>query len=132
MRGVISGEQGGIDIDDLRAHTNVFGGYTSEDDQILWIWELLKEDEDFKKNSFRLIRGLLRFITGLTHVPVGGFKNMKRRIEIYRIERENPDISLPSAHTCVYQLNIPQYSSKDIMKERLIYAIEASPQMGFI
>jgi hypothetical protein len=33
------------------------------------------------------------------------------------------DGSLPTSHTCNQQLELPRYSTKEILKERLLYAI---------
>jgi len=34
------------------------------------------------------------------------------------------DQHLPKAHTCFFTIDLPNYSTKAIMKEKLIYAIE--------
>ena len=39
---------------------------------------------------------------------------------------------LPSAHTCFNQLDLPEYESEEIMKEKLLIAIrEGSEGFGF-
>ena len=35
----------------------------------------------------------------------------------------NPDQYLPRAHTCFFSVNLPKYSSKELMTEKLKYAI---------
>jgi ubiquitin-protein ligase E3 A len=42
----------------------------------------------------------------------------------------NDDTRLPSAHTCFNHLLLPQYSSEDIMRDKLKYAIEHSEGFG--
>ena len=37
--------------------------------------------------------------------------------------KENSDEMLPVAHTCFFQLDLPEYSSDAIMRERLLVAI---------
>ena len=32
-------------------------------------------------------------------------------------------VAFPISHTCFFELEIPEYSSIDIMRERLVYAI---------
>ena len=39
-------------------------------------------------------------------------------------DNTSPDKELPSVMTCANYLKLPQYSSKSIMSERLVYAIE--------
>jgi hypothetical protein len=45
---------------------------------------------------------------------------------------ENLDEKLPTAHTCFNQLVIPQYSSKDILRKKLLVAIENSTGFGMV
>ena len=37
--------------------------------------------------------------------------------------RQKPDMYLPKAHTCFFSINLPKYSSKQILKTKLEYAI---------
>jgi hypothetical protein len=37
--------------------------------------------------------------------------------------RDKPDTYLPVAHTCFFSIDIPRYSSKEVFKDRLLYAI---------
>jgi hypothetical protein len=34
------------------------------------------------------------------------------------------DRALPSSHTCFFQLDLPEYSSYEILRDRLLYACE--------
>jgi len=36
---------------------------------------------------------------------------------------KSPDCFLPKAHTCFFSINLPKYSSKEIMLARLKYAM---------
>jgi hypothetical protein len=127
LQAMIEGERD-ILIDDLWSHLDLVG-YTAESIQIKWFWELLVFDADFDQPRLKLF---VRFLTGLSQPPLGGFGKLERKLTFAKAPRNDPDSTLPSAHTCVYQLNLPEYSSKDIMKSKLIYAIESSPHMGFV
>ena len=35
----------------------------------------------------------------------------------------NPDSVLPTSHTCMFALDLPEYSSFEIMKKKMLYAI---------
>ena len=59
---------------------------------------------------------LLRFISGRICPPV--FLNLFRAEECL-----HEDDQLPTSHTCFYQLELPAYSSADIMRKKLLYAI---------
>jgi hypothetical protein len=48
-------------------------------------------------------------------------------------DNENPsDDKLPTSHTCFNQLVIPEYSSKDILRKKLLTAIENSEGFGMV
>ncbi|KAI5060870.1 hypothetical protein GOP47_0023375 [Adiantum capillus-veneris] len=78
---------------------------------------------------------LLQFITGTSKVPLEGFQALQgisgpQWFQIHKAygARER----LPSAHTCLNQLDLPEYSSKDQLQERLLPAIhEGSEGFGF-
>ena len=127
LRKIFEGERD-IDLPDMWEHTQMVG-YNADSPPIRWLWDIIATDPDF--DQIRL-KKFLRFLTGLEQVPLGGFGKLDRPIVFARIPRDDPDSTLPSAHTCVYQMNLPEYSSKEILKQKLIYAIEASPQMGFV
>jgi hypothetical protein len=40
-----------------------------------------------------------------------------------------PDQYLPKAHTCFFSINLPRYSGKQIMREKLLYAISNCTEM---
>ena len=110
-----------IDIEDLRANTDYHGGYGVGSKQIQWFWEVLRELS--KENLARL----LMFSTGTSKVPLDGFAALQgmqgpQKFQIHRVQAE--DSKLPTAHTCFNQLDLPEYSSKAILRERLTFAIE--------
>ncbi|KAF0712348.1 hypothetical protein AaE_012048, partial [Aphanomyces astaci] len=43
--------------------------------------------------------------------------------------RSQPDLYLPHAQTCFFSLSLPAYSTKAILKAKLLYAIQNSPNM---
>lgn len=65
-------------------------------------------------------RQFLTFVTGSPRLPLGGFKNLKPKMNIVRKNEgsENPNLFLPSVMTCQNFLKIPDYSSYEILKER--------------
>ncbi|KAE8704296.1 E3 ubiquitin-protein ligase UPL2 [Hibiscus syriacus] len=117
-----------IDLDDLKANTE-YTGYTAASPVIQWFWEVVKA---FSKED---MARLLQFVTGTSKVPLEGFKALQgisgpQKFQIHKAfgapER------LPSAHTCFNQLDLPEYSSKEQLQERMLLAIhEASEGFGF-
>ena len=118
-----------IDIEDLRANTE-YHGYTVGSSQIQWFWDVVRE---MSKDD---LARLLMFTTGTSKVPLDGFAALQgmqgpQRFQIHRQHAD--DQKLPSAHTCFNQLDLHEYSSKDVLRERLMYAIEnCSEGFGFV
>jgi hypothetical protein len=49
--------------------------------------------------------------------------------KLQKMQGSQADTHLPHAQTCFFTLSIPDYSSKELMKEKLLYAIKNSPNM---
>ncbi|XVE80553.1 hypothetical protein DITRI_Ditri14bG0149300 [Diplodiscus trichospermus] len=117
-----------IDLEDLKANTE-YTGYTSASPVIQWFWQVVKA---FNKED---MARLLQFVTGTSKVPLEGFKALQgisgpQKFQIHKAYGA-PE-RLPSAHTCFNQLDLPEYSSKEQLQERLLLAIhEASEGFGF-
>ncbi|KAJ1430487.1 Ubiquitin-associated domain [Sesbania bispinosa] len=117
-----------IDLDDLKANTE-YTGYTVASNVVQWFWEVVKS---FNKED---MARLLQFVTGTSKIPLEGFKALQgisgpQRFQIHKAYGA-PD-RLPSAHTCFNQLDLPEYTSKEQLQERLLLAIhEASEGFGF-
>ncbi|KAL8239183.1 hypothetical protein R6Q59_015750 [Mikania micrantha] len=117
-----------IDLDDLKANTE-YTGYTIGSSVVLWFWEAVKAFN--KEDRARL----LQFVTGTSKVPLEGFRALQgisgpQRFQIHKAYGA-PE-RLPSAHTCFNQLDLPEYTTKEQLQERLLLAIhEASEGFGF-
>ncbi|KAL9235242.1 hypothetical protein vseg_010019 [Gypsophila vaccaria] len=117
-----------IDLEDLRANAE-YTGYTTSSNVIQWFWEVVN---GFSKED---MARLLQFVTGTSKVPLEGFKALQgisgpQRFQIHKAYGA-PE-RLPSAHTCFNQLDLPEYASKEHLRERLLLAIhEASEGFGF-
>lgn len=99
-----------------------YDGYTSESEIIKWFWEVVHDMSDDQKKQ------LLQFTTGSFRVPVGGLAKLKMIIT-----RHGPDTDrLPGSHTCFNVLLLPEYSSKEKLKERLLKAITYSQGFGML
>lgn len=72
-------------------------------------------------------RRLLLFCTGCDRVPIAGLKALR-----FVVSRSNADLDhLPTANTCVNQINLPEYDSTDVMRSRLYAALEHHVGFGF-
>ncbi|KAL8142163.1 hypothetical protein V2J09_015195 [Rumex salicifolius] len=117
-----------IDLDDLKANTE-YTGYSSASHAVQWFWEVVGS---FNKED---MARLLQFVTGTSKIPLEGFRALQgisgpQKFQIHKAYGA-PE-RLPSAHTCFNQLDLPEYSSKEQLKDRLLLAIhEASEGFGF-
>jgi len=120
LRLLVEGEQG-VDIADMQDHIKL-EGYDEGSDQIVWLFEFLESADLTTRRKF------LYFVTSSSVVPVGGFAKYPIRVSATAID----DVSLPSAHTCSRQLDLPRYSSNAILVAKLTIAINADLGMGFL
>jgi hypothetical protein len=117
-----------IDLEDLKANTE-YTGYTAASPIVQWFWDVVGT---FNKED---MARLLQFITGTSKVPLEGFRALQgisgpQRFQIHKAYGA-PE-RLPSAHTCFNQLDLPDYTSKEQLQERLLLAIhEGSEGFGF-
>lgn len=109
-----------IDIDDLKANTE-YKGYDANAQVIRWFWEIMYSLNSTEKAEF------LQFVTGSSKVPLQGFSVLQgmRGLTKFNIVKlvDNDCMRLPVAHTCFNQLDLPEYPSKELMRERLLFAI---------
>lgn len=109
-----------IDIDDLKANTE-YKGYDANAQVIWWFWEIMYSLNSTEKAEF------LQFVTGSSKVPLQGFSVLQgmRGLTKFNIVKlvDNDCMRLPVAHTCFNQLDLPEYPSKELMRERLLFAI---------
>lgn len=72
-----------------------------------------------------LLQAFLQFSTGCSSLPVGGLANLHPRLTVVRKDEEG---GFPSVNTCVHYLKLPEYSSEEVLKERLL---GATAEKGF-
>ena len=109
-----------IDVDDMKVNTE-YSGYTEKSYVIQWFWEVINEMSNSLKAEF------LQFVTGSSKVPIEGFVALQgmrgpQKFNIHKAYVEDFN-RLPVAHTWFNQLDLPDYPSKELLKERLLYSI---------
>ena len=122
-----------LDVDDWRQHTVYESGYTADSPQIQWFWELVSGWEHAELSK------LLIFVTGSGSVgPRGfehlqGFNEMEHKFTIRRGSRpgENEAWGLPKVQTCFNVLNLPPYTSKEQLREKLVQGLTEGSNSGF-
>ncbi|XP_068124272.1 ubiquitin-protein ligase E3A isoform X2 [Hyperolius riggenbachi] len=111
-----------LDFQALKETTEYDGGYTRESQIIREFWEIVHAFTDEQKRLF------LQFTTGTDRAPVGGLGKLKMIIA-----KNGPDTDrLPTSHTCFNVLLLPEYSSKEKLKERLLKAITYAKGFGML
>ncbi|KAJ9559067.1 hypothetical protein OSB04_013681 [Centaurea solstitialis] len=93
-------------------------GYTATSPPIVHLMEILQELDYQQQKAF------FKFVTGAPRLPLGGLSSLNPKLTIVRKHCDKMvDADLPSVMTCANYLKLPPYSSKETMKEKLLYAI---------
>uniref|UniRef100_A0A0E0DSM5 HECT-type E3 ubiquitin transferase n=1 Tax=Oryza meridionalis TaxID=40149 RepID=A0A0E0DSM5_9ORYZ len=115
---LLCGEQDTWDFAKLVDHIKFDHGYTSSSPPVINLLEVIQEFEGHQRRAF------LQFITGSPRLPPGGLAALNPKLTVVRKHNSNEaDDDLPSVMTCANYLKLPPYSSKDKMREKLLYAI---------
>jgi hypothetical protein len=115
-----------IDVERLKMNTEYDDDISPSDLHIVNFWEILDDFSEKDKSSF------LRFVWARPTLPPNGIEfpqKMKIQSAVGDDSSAKPDSYLPKAHTCFFSINLPRYSNKVVMKERLLYAITHCTEM---
>lgn len=58
------------------------------------------------------------------------FLRSHTRLLIKPLPYPNPDAALPKSDTCFFNLSVPAYSSKKILRDKMLYAINSDTSMN--
>ncbi|KAK0672935.1 hypothetical protein QBC41DRAFT_215933 [Cercophora samala] len=122
LQRLVGGDSGAIDVDDLRRNTEYNGPYQIGDDgeeheTVKLFWEVMEEFGDEER------REVLQYVTSTPRAPLLGFSQLFPRFTIsYGGQDEE---RLPSASTCVNLLKLPRYREKEVLREKLLYAVKS-------
>ncbi|ORZ03059.1 hypothetical protein BCR43DRAFT_450211 [Syncephalastrum racemosum] len=92
-------------------------GYNMESRSIKHLLTILSQMTEQERREF------LQFTTGSPRLPIGGWKAMRPIFTVVCKTSEAPlsaDDYLPSVMTCANYLKMPDYSTMEVMKERLL------------
>lgn len=113
---IFCGHPTGWDVKTLMECCRPDHGYTSESRAIRYLFQILSEYNPQEQRDF------VQFVTGSPRLPVGGFKSLSPPLTVVHKTLEpnmNPDNFLPSVMTCVNYLKLPDYSSIEVMRQKL-------------
>ena len=117
---LISGDASVITMDDLQRYVDIGSGYTKDSPQIAMLFSILTEMEPAVQKDF------IRFVTGSELLPGVGLKSLDPRMQIEKREMTGDDggnFHLPTASTCTCRLKLPAYVDRQVMKDKLLFAI---------
>ncbi|CAH1803144.1 unnamed protein product, partial [Owenia fusiformis] len=143
LQKLISGDNENFDWEDLRKHTQYYGGFHSSHRVVTWLWDILQKD--FTQDEKKLF---LKFVTSCSKPPLLGFAHLEppfsiRCVEVsddqdqgdtvgsvlkgfFNIRKKDPVGRLPTSSTCFNLLKLPNYQKKSTLKEKLRYAINSN------
>ncbi|KAK6968619.1 ubiquitin-protein ligase E3B [Biomphalaria glabrata] len=142
LQKLISGDSDSLDMDDLRRHTQYYGGYHNNHKVINWLWDIVENDLTTDEKGL-----FLKFVTSCSKPPLLGFAHMEppfsiRCVEVsddqdtgdtvgsvlkgfFNIKKKDAGGRLPTSSTCFNLLKLPNYSKKSVLREKLRYAIHS-------
>lgn len=110
----------GVDVDLLQANTEYDDDISSSDAHIQSFWRVLRAFDDRDRSQF------LRFVWARSRLPsraVDFHQKFKIHSPTGDGARQDPDQYLPKAHTCFFSINLPRYSSDEVMAKKLSYTM---------
>eukprot|EP01059_Diplonema_ambulator_P031754 TRINITY_DN5931_c0_g1_i1.p2 TRINITY_DN5931_c0_g1~~TRINITY_DN5931_c0_g1_i1.p2 ORF type:complete len:332 (+),score=84.75 TRINITY_DN5931_c0_g1_i1:1119-2114(+) len=110
-----------FDLAELEETTR-YDGYKPADQLITHFWSIIKEMDTTQQRSF------LKFSTGTDRLPIRGLKSLG-----FVIGKNGGDSDqLPTAHTCFNHLLLPEYPTREKLKEKLLNAISNCQGFGLM
>uniref|UniRef100_A0A7S4SXW0 HECT-type E3 ubiquitin transferase n=1 Tax=Alexandrium monilatum TaxID=311494 RepID=A0A7S4SXW0_9DINO len=103
-----------IDVALLRKKT-IYEGYEQGDPAVGRFWAAL---ESFSQDE---LRSFLHFTWGRSRLPPEASDKWGPGFKISRAGRSD---MLPLAHTCFFQLELPAYDTQEVMKDKLLFAVQ--------
>ena len=135
---LIAGDDVAMDVADLRKHTKYAGGYNELSPTVRDLWAVLT---DFTREDRALF---LKFVTSCSKPPLLGFQHLHPAFTVQCVTSDGGDVPsvlaffgmgrkeegrLPTAATCFNLLKLPNFKSRKVLKEKLLYAIKS--ESGF-
>lgn len=122
LQTLVGGDSSQIDILDLRRNSQYGGIYAIGDDglehpSVQLFWKVMQSLEDVDRKK------VLKFVTSTPRAPLLGFANLNPRFSIR--DSGSDQTRLPSTSTCVNLLKLPIYKDEKVLRERLLYSVNA-------
>ncbi|RLN49588.1 hypothetical protein BBJ28_00025616, partial [Nothophytophthora sp. Chile5] len=102
-----------IDLELWQRHTR-YDGYAEDDPTVRLFWEVLGDFSDEQRTDF------VRFAWGRSRLPRGKWP---QPFKLSKKGGRDATHSLPVAHTCFFSVELPPYTTREIMHSRLLATI---------
>jgi len=133
LQKLVSGDDSvqGIDVKSFQSTMTYAAGYHASQPIMHWFWEIIEEMTADQQ------RKLLKFMTSCSRQPLLGFSSLDpipciqqvRLNDALFVGRLPSEIvkqtPLPTSATCMNLLKLPNYRSKELMRQKLLASIEA-------
>ncbi|KAG0322236.1 hypothetical protein BGZ99_003435 [Dissophora globulifera] len=117
---MLGGAQTAISLKDLEQNV-VYSNFERTDPTIEHFWSVVQEMDDEER------RLLVKFVTSCARPPLLGFAELNPKLCIRNAGQEED--RLPTSSTCMNLLKLPAFTSRQRLKEKLLYAIHS--EAGF-
>jgi hypothetical protein len=105
-----------INIDYLKANTRYRAPVGEHEPHVQMFWQVMEGFSHDERQMF------LRFVWGQSRLPLNP-ADFQQKFEIMG-HRNNTNAALPISHTCFFQLELPRYTQREAMRDKLLYAIK--------
>ncbi|CAB9516141.1 Probable E3 ubiquitin-protein ligase hulA [Seminavis robusta] len=132
LQKLISGDDSlrGFDVASLKRSMQYAAGYHLSQPVMQWFWEVL---EDFTPEQQRKF---LRFMTSCSRQPLLGFSSLDPPPCVQQIRLPDQvfeddlavvakNVPLPTSSTCMNLLKLPNYRNKELLRKKLLDAVES-------
>ena len=130
LQKLVSGDDSvqGIDVAGFKNTMQYTAGFHPSQPFVQWFWEVVEEMSSSQQ------RKLLRFMTSCSRQPLLGFQALDpvpciQQIRIPGHVLASPhaekQVPLPSSATCMNLLKLPNYQDKELLRRKLLAAIES-------
>eukprot|EP01038_Epipyxis_sp_PR26KG_P004657 gene4657-6544_t len=104
-----------VDVSLLES-TAEYSGCKATDPHVQNFWKIMREFTNEERSA------LIKFTWGRSRLPLRA-SDFTQRFKLQAFHKSPADSYYPISHTCFFSLELPKYSSFEVMREKLRYAI---------
>jgi|LauGreDrversion4_2_1035121.scaffolds.fasta_scaffold692902_1 E3 ubiquitin-protein ligase HERC2 len=104
-----------VDVDTLKSITN-YDTCDADHKVVKMFWQAFETMSTEERTLY------LKYVWGRSRLPMN-LDSLSRKHTIEYFKSRTKD-SLPIAHTCFFRIDLPDYTSAEILKQRLLYAVQ--------